>query len=97
MRWTLFALIDAEELGINSENVERIRKQAKNPSIRGVLGLEGNTGAGMGLNPNWAYEIIRQVGNYAEIFERNLRPLGIKRGLNALWRDGGLLYAPPIR
>lgn len=97
VRWTLFALIDAEELGISSKNVEQVRSQAKNPSIRGFLGLEGNTGAGMGLNANWGYDIIRQVGNYAEIFDHNLRPLGIKRGLNALWRDGGLLYAPPIR
>ena len=97
VRWTLFALIDAEEQGIGSENVERVRGQAKNPVIRRFLGVEGNAGAGMGLNADWAYNIIHQVGNYAEIFERNLGPLGIKRGLNALWRDGGLLYAPPIR
>lgn len=97
VRWTLFALIDAEEQGIRSENVERVRAKAKNPVIRRFLGGEGNAGAGMGLEADWAYNIIRQVGNYAEIFERNLFPLGVKRGLNALWRDGGLLYAPPIR
>lgn len=97
VRWTLFVLIDAEELGIHSENVERVRSDAKKPAIRGFLGVEGSTGTGMGLNADWGYNIIRQVGNYAEVFERNLEPLGIKRGLNALWRDGGLLYAPPIR
>ena len=97
VRWSLFALIDAEELGISSENVERVRSQAKNLNIRSFLGLEGNSGAGMGLDASWGYDIIRQVGNYAEIFDRNLRPLGIKRGLNALWRDGGLQYAPPTR
>ncbi len=97
VRWTLFTLIDAEELGISSENVARVRGQAKNPVIRRFLGVDGNAGAGMGLEADRAYNIIRQVGNYAEIFERNLNPLGIKRGLNALWRDGGLLYAPPIR
>ncbi len=97
VRWTLFALIDAEEQGIGSENVERVRGQAKNPVIRRFLGVEGNAGAGMGLEASGAYNTILQVGNYAEIFERNLGPLGIKRGLNALWRDGGLMYAPPIR
>jgi general L-amino acid transport system substrate-binding protein len=97
VRWTLFALIDAEELGISSVNVERARTKAKNPVILSFLGAEGNAGAGMGLEADWAYDAIRQVGNYAEIFERNLGPLGIKRGLNALWRNGGLMYAPPIR
>ena len=97
VRWTLFALINAEELGISSKNVHRARSEAKNPDVRGFLGVDGNTGAGMGLNADWAYNIIHQVGNYAEIFRRNLGPLRIKRGLNALWRNGGLLYAPPIR
>jgi len=97
VRWTLFTLINAEELGINSKNVEQIRGRAQSPEMRSFLGAEGNAGAGMGLEADWAYNIIRQVGNYAEIFERNLAPLGIKRGLNALWRDGGLMYAPPIK
>lgn len=97
VRWTLFALIEAEELGITSVNVNQARQQATNPVIRGLLGVEGNSGAAMGLDADWAYKAIRQVGNYGQIFERNLSELGIKRGLNALWRDGGLLYAPPVR
>ena len=97
VRWTLFAMIDAEELGINSANVDRVRSEAKNATVRSFLGVEGNGGDGLGLGADWAYNVIRQVGNYGESFERNMGPLGIKRGLNALWRDGGLLYAPPIR
>lgn len=97
VRWTLFTLIDAEEQGMNSENISRIRKGAKSPQIRRFLGVESNAGAGMGLEADWAYNIISQVGNYGEMFDRNLGRLGIKRGINALWRDGGMLYAPPIR
>jgi general L-amino acid transport system substrate-binding protein len=97
VRWSLFALIDAEEKGIDSGNVQRVRQQAKSQDIRRFLGVKDNSAAAMGLNADWAFNIISQVGNYREIFERNLRPLGIKRGLNALWRDGGLMYAPPIR
>jgi general L-amino acid transport system substrate-binding protein len=96
-RWTLYALIEAEEQGISSVNVEQARRQATNPVIQGFLGTKGDTGSAMGLDAEWAYRIIGQVGNYSEIFERNLGRLGIKRGLNALWRDGGLLYAPPVR
>ncbi len=97
VRWTLFALIAAEEHVISSQNIKRVREQAKSTSIRRFLGNEGNSGAAMGLNADWAFNIISQVGNYQEIFERNLGRIGIKRGLNALWRDGGLLYAPPVR
>ncbi len=97
VRWTLFALIEAEEQGISSVNVEQARRHATSPMIRGFLGVEGNIAEGMGLKADWAYNAIRQVGSYSEIFERNLGKLGIKRGLNALWKDGGLLYAPPVR
>ncbi len=99
VRWALFAMISAEELGVSSKNVEQM-KDSKNPKIRRLLGLEGIKGKGLQLNDDWAYQIIRQVGNYGEVFERTVgkgSPLGIDRGLNALWKDGGLQYAPPIR
>lgn len=100
VQWTLFAQIDAEEMEIDSSNVDRIKDQAQSDAVRYLLGLEGDSGKALGLDPDWAYQIIKQVGNYGETFERNLgkqSPLKIKRGLNALWRDGGLMYAPPVR
>ena len=99
VRWVLFAMLNAEELGVNSSNVDQM-KSSTNPTIRRLLGLTGIKGRGLGLEYHWAYNIIKQVGNYAEVFERNVgtgSPLGIKRGLNALWNQGGLQYAPPIR
>ncbi|WP_089729620.1 amino acid ABC transporter substrate-binding protein [Candidatus Thiosymbion oneisti] len=99
VRWALFAMINAEELGVSSKNVERM-KDSKNPKIRRLLGREGIKGKGLKLKDDWAYRIIRQVGNYGEVFERTVGKgsrLGIDRGLNALWKDGGLQYAPPIR
>jgi general L-amino acid transport system substrate-binding protein len=100
VRWTLFLLIDAEELGIDSTNVDGARMLAKTAEVRGLLDLDGSKAAMLGLEPGWSFRAIKQVGNYAEVFERNLgdqSPLKIKRGLNALWRDGGILYAPPAR
>jgi general L-amino acid transport system substrate-binding protein len=98
-RWTLFALIAAEELGVNSQNAERQRAASKNPEVQRLLGGVGNSGQALGLGAGWAFDVIRQVGNYGEIFERNLSrpPLEIERGLNALWSEGGLMYAPPFR
>lgn len=99
VKWSLNAMIDAEELGVDSSNVEAMKKSS-NPAIKRLLGLEGIRGKGLGLSDEWAFNIIHQVGNYGEMFERNLgagSPLKIKRGLNALWKDGGLQYAPPIR
>lgn len=100
VRWTLYLLIGAEELGIDSANAERAREQAKGQETRLLLDADGRTAALLGLDPGWSHRVIAQVGNYSEIFGRNLggqSPLKIKRGLNALWRDGGLLYAPPAR
>ena len=100
VRWTLYLLINAEELGIDSANVDRVRARAKAQETRLLLDLDGHTAALLGLDPGWGHRVISQVGNYAEIFERNLgadSTLKIKRGLNALWRDGGILYAPPAR
>lgn len=99
LRWTVFATITAEELGVTSKNVDDMMK-SDNPSIRRLLGVEGDQGKAFGLENTWAYNIIKQVGNYGEIFDRNVgegSPLKIKRGLNALWEKGGLQYAPPIR
>ena len=99
VRWSLFALLNAEELGVSAQNVDRM-KSSGNPEVRRLLGVEGDLGKGMGLANDWAYRIVKQVGNYAEVFERNVgrdTPLKIERGLNALWNRGGLQYAPPIR
>jgi len=99
VKWTLFAMLNAEELGVSSKNVDAM-KTSGNPEIRRLLGLEGIKGKGLNLPADWAYQIIRQVGNYAEVFERNVgqgSALKIRRGLNALWKDGGIQYAPPIR
>jgi general L-amino acid transport system substrate-binding protein len=100
VRWTLFTLINAEEAGIDSSNVDAARARALSDTVRLLLDVDGATSALLGLEKGWSYRVIDQVGNYAEIFERNLgkgSALGIKRGLNALWRDGGILYAPPSR
>ena len=99
VRWTLNAMINAEELGVTSQNADQM-KSANNPAILRLLGAEGSFGESLGLSNDWAYNIIAQVGNYGESFDRHVgpnTPLKISRGLNALWKDGGLLYAPPIR
>ena len=99
VKWTLFALVNAEELGVTAQNVDEKAKSDR-PEVRRLLGFEGNFGEGLGLTADWAYRIVKNVGNYGEIFERNLgegSPLKIKRGVNALWMRGGLQYAPPIR
>ena len=98
VKWSLFAMQDAEGLGITSKNVDDLRASSKNPSIERFLGKQGDFGKMLGVSNNWAYNIIKQVGNYAESFDRNVgkdSPLKIRRGLNALWKDGGIMYAPP--
>ena len=100
VRWTFFAMVDAEELRVTSANVDAMRRDSKNPDIQRLLGIDGDKGKSLGLPDDWSYQVIKQVGNYAESFERNVgkgSPLKIKRGLNALWKDGGILYAPPMR
>jgi general L-amino acid transport system substrate-binding protein len=99
IRWSLYAMIAAEEYGVTSANVNDMLK-SDNPEIRRLLGVDDNMGQGMGLPKEWAFNIISKVGNYGESFERNVgakSPLGIARGLNALWSNGGLQYAPPVR
>lgn len=100
VRWSLFAMINAEELGLNSKNVEEQAKTTKNPDIARLLGTEGEFGKDLKLPKDWAVQIVKQVGNYSEIFDRNVgagSDLKIERGLNALWNKGGLQYAPPVR
>ncbi|MEZ5578596.1 MAG: amino acid ABC transporter substrate-binding protein [Candidatus Competibacteraceae bacterium] len=99
VKWTLFVMVDAEELGIDSKNVEEMKKST-NPDIKRMLGVEGDKGKDFGLANDWMAVVIKQVGNYGEIFDRNVgkgSPLQIERGLNALWTQGGLQYAPPVR
>jgi len=99
VRWTVFALIEAEELGITQANVDQML-QSPNPAIRRLLGVAGDHGPMMGIDRRWAYNAIKAVGNYGEVFERNLgsgSPIGLSRGVNDLWTRGGLMYAMPIR
>ena len=96
VKWSLFAMIEAEELGLTSKNIDQEAKNA-NPVIQRFVGAKGEFGKMLGLDNRWAYNIIKQVGNYGESFERHLTPLGVDRGINKLWNRGGLMYAPPIR
>jgi general L-amino acid transport system substrate-binding protein len=98
-RWTYFALLEAEELGVTSANVDEMLG-SDNPAVKRLLGVEGDFGTPLGVTKDWAYQIIKHVGNYAETYDRNVgpsTPIGLERGLNALWKDGGIQYAPPIR
>lgn len=98
-KWSLFAMLNAEEMGITSENVDEMLN-SEDPDIARLLGQDGNYGEAMQLEADWAYNIVKQVGNYGESFERNVgmdSPLQIERGINALWTNGGIQYAPPIR
>ena len=101
VRWTHFVMLDAEEHGISSKNVDEIRKKSKNPSIERLLGgKKSDMGKLLKLDKDWAYRIIKQVGNYAEVFEKNLgagSTLKIDRGINKLWNQGGLQYSMPVR
>jgi general L-amino acid transport system substrate-binding protein len=99
VRWVLYALIAAEELGVTSSNAAESR-QSKVVEVRRLLGTEGDLGASLGLGRDWAYQAIRQVGNYGEVFERNVgmrSPLKLERRANGLWFNGGLMQAPPVR
>ncbi len=99
VRWVYNATVTAEELGVTSSNVDSM-KSSNNPEILRMLGVEGSQGEELGLSKDWAYQIIKQVGNYGEIFERNIgenTPIGLSRGLNQLWTKGGLQYSPPFR
>ena len=100
VRWTLNALITAEELGVTSANLAEMSKGTNNPEINRLLGTEGDLGAMLGLGKTWAHDAIAAGGNYGEIFETNIgesTPVGLARGLNAQWTNGGLIYSPPFR
>ncbi|WP_320110012.1 amino acid ABC transporter substrate-binding protein [Pseudomonas sp. B21-056] len=100
VRWTLNALVAAEELGVTSENVSKLSSGSDNPEINRLLGTEGNFGEQLGLDNQWASRAIAASGNYAQIFDNSLgknTPIGLERGLNAQWNQGGLLYAEPFR
>ena len=99
VKWAHFAMVNAEEMGVTSANVDEMTAST-DPNVMRLLGKEGNFGESIGLDANWAYNVVKQVGNYGEVFERNVgesTQLKIGRGVNALWSKGGLQYAPPIR
>jgi general L-amino acid transport system substrate-binding protein len=99
VRWTAFAMIEAEELGVTAANVDAMR-QSRDPDIRRLLGVLPGNGKVLGLDERWAYHVIKAVGNYGEAFDRNVgqgSPIKLPRGLNRLWTQGGLMYAPPLR
>src|ERR1700704_33558 len=99
VKWTLFAMVTAEELGITQKNVDE-KAKSDNPELKRVLGGDGNLGEQLGLTKDWVIRIVKAVGNYGEVFDRNVgagSKLGIARGLNQLWNKGGIQYAPPIR
>ncbi len=96
VRWTLFAMIQAEESGVTSKNVDEMLKST-NPDIRRLLGNEGDLGKALGVDPKWVVNVVKGVGNYGEMWDRTVATLGIPRGINNLWNKGGLHYPPPIR
>jgi general L-amino acid transport system substrate-binding protein len=99
LRWSVFALIGAEELGVTSKNVDAML-QSDDPAVRRLLGVIPGNGRALGLEEAWAYHIIKTLGNYGEVFDRDVgsaSPIGLERGRNALWTAGGLMYAPPLR
>ncbi len=96
VRWTFVAMISAEEKGITSQNVDSFMTST-DPDIRRLLGIEGDMGKALGLDNKWAYNVIKQVGNLGEVWDRNITPMGVQRGINNIWTKGGLQYAPPIR
>jgi general L-amino acid transport system substrate-binding protein len=96
IKWVAFGLIQAEEFGVTSKNIGSLM-ESKDPSLRRFLGVEGGLGTMLGLTDDFMARVVRLVGNYGELFERHLRPLNLARGVNNLWAQGGLLYAPPFR
>ena len=100
VRWSYYAMVQGEEFGLTSANVDQIKASTDNPDIKRFLGVTDELGKAMGVPNDFAYQVVKQVGNYGESFERNVgadSPLKIARGLNALWKDGGLQYSPPFR
>lgn len=99
VKWTLFAMLNAEELEVTQANVDE-QLDSDNPDVQRLLGQDGDFGSPMGISADWAYQVVKQVGNYADVYDRNVgsgSDFNIARGLNGLWKDGGIQYAPPIR
>ncbi|MBI3453780.1 MAG: amino acid ABC transporter substrate-binding protein [Rhodospirillales bacterium] len=96
VRWTFNSMLEAEEMGITSKNIDQMLNDT-NPAIQRFVGKTGDFGKMLGLDEKWSYNVIKQVGNYSESYDRNLSPLGLERGINALWKDGGVMYSPPMR
>ena len=96
VKWSLNAMIEAEEMGITSKNIDQ-QASSKDPAVQRFIGATGDFGKMLGVDNKWSYNIIKQVGNYGESFETNLKPLGFERGINELWTKGGIMYAPPLR
>ncbi len=96
VKWSLYAMIEAEEMGLTSKNIDQ-QAASKDPAVQRFIGATGDFGKMLGVDNKWSFNIIKQVGNYGESFEANLTPLGFERGINQLWTKGGILYAPPLR
>jgi general L-amino acid transport system substrate-binding protein len=100
VKWVVYATVEAEEMGVTSENADDMRKDSTDPVVQRLLGVSGDMGQMLGVDNDWGYNVITQVGNYGEIFDRNVgpdTPLRLERGQNALWTNGGLMYAMPVR
>jgi general L-amino acid transport system substrate-binding protein len=95
-RWTFIAMLTAEELGVDSKNVDSFASSTV-PDVRRLLGLEGELGKALGVDNKFGATLVKQVGNFGEVWERNITPMGVPRGINNLWTKGGLQYAPPMR
>jgi general L-amino acid transport system substrate-binding protein len=96
VRWAYYAMLEAEEMGIDSKNIDS-KASSTDPAVQRFLGKSGEYGKMLGVDATWSYNIIKQVGNYGEMYDRNVKPIGIERGVNKLWKDGGLQYSPPMR
>jgi general L-amino acid transport system substrate-binding protein len=96
VKWSLFAMIEAEEMNLTSKNIDQAAS-SQDPAVQRFIGASGDLGKMLGLDNRWAFNIVKQVGNYSESFDANLKPLGFERGQNALWKNGGLMYSPPLR
>ena len=100
VKWSLYLMVEAEENGVSQANVDDLRANTKNPIQRRILGVEGDLGKSLGVSNDWGYQIIKQVGNYGDVYEKHVgpkTPVGLPRGVNAQWQDGGLQYAMPVR
>ena len=97
VKWSIFAMLEAGGDGLEHQDHRQSRPASTNPNIQRFVGATGDIGKMLGLDNKWAFNIVKRVGNYGESFDANLKPLGFERGLNRLWNQGGLMYAPPIR